>query len=167
MGLILTTTPTLSSQVTAESCYNWTHEQSWLVHAAYAIGKPVDYGHTLAAIVIQESFVDDLVVRANPNDGRFGSYGVTHILLTTAMFMEGEVSSWQAKAKLLPNLINNDVETIKRSLNYIGWIETSFRTNWFDTVAKYNGQGSMAKAYANSIVSIVKNLQDCRVFDYG
>lgn len=134
------------------------------MHMAYAIGKPRGYGLTLAAIVVRESFVEDEIVRMNNKDGAHGSYGITHVQLSTAMFIYGVGSVWRGKATLFERLVTDDQFSIRTSLIYLEMVETS---TWRNTVRNYNGAGWRAENYADAITAIVDNFIECGTFNYG
>lgn len=148
--------------VEAQSCQSverLTSEQEWLIHAAYAIGKPHNYGKTLAAIVMRESFVGPWVIRVNPDDPPHGSYGVTKILLTTGMEMYGITSVWQAKAELATQLVRDDIFAMESGLMHLLNYE---RSTWRATILRYNP----SREYLQYITDNVNVLTECGVFDY-
>jgi hypothetical protein len=145
----------------AECDFSFTPEQNSLLHLAYAVGQPHDLGYTMAAITWKESFVGRHIIRINPNDGKNGSYGVTHILLDTAMWMLDIDSTWEAKAELAPRLMRDDIFTLHLSLKYL------LRFNhlpWRKQVERYNGQGDLARSYADDVTKRVNLLLKCKYF---
>jgi hypothetical protein len=158
---LLATLVFISATVQA-SCPAFTEEQSYLIHKAYHVGYQHDMGYTLAAITIQESFVGEYVVRVNNKDGKHGSYGVTHILLSTAMWLEGYDSSWRAKAKLVPKLIGNDEYALETAVRKL---QTVRKRTWWATWRSYNGGGKKADQYAGRISKHVKMLRECINFE--
>ena len=152
------------SKVQAETLVpTFTKEQQILLDQAYIIGKPYNLGYTLQAIIWQESFVGKYVVRINPKDGKAGSYGVSHIQLTTAMALTGETNEWRAKAELLPRLMTHDAFAISLSLNILYATQKQIH-NWHSVIAAYNGglngiDNPKAQVYADAISEKVKYLQ--------
>lgn len=142
----------------ADTCPVHTPEQRELIELAYTEGQPHDLGYTLASIVIQESFVGSYVVRLNPKDGKHGSYGLTHINLSTAMWLEGYTNSWQAKQDLVPRLMVDDVFSLQLSISKLKLSEgLPWRVRW----AKYNGSGPKAVEYSQKIARLVIMLKTC------
>ena len=160
IAIFLLATPTW-----AEDCdISFTPEQNALLHLAHAVGEPHDLGYTLAALTWKESFVGAHIVRINPSDGKHGSYGVTHILLTTAMWMTGVESSWEGKAELAPKLMRDDIYTMNLSLRYLLRFE---HLPYRKQVERYNGQGPQAEEYANAVIDRVRLLQNCEYFNHS
>lgn len=158
IALIMALTYGLSSDASAQECPTFTPEQDVLIRKAHAIGDWYDLGYTLAAITWKESIVGRYIVRINATDGKWGSYGVGNMLLTTAMELTGEDNYWRAKATLAPKLINDDVEALKMSLRYLNRHRD---LGWREMIAKYNGQGPDAERYRQDVVRRVTVLQEC------
>lgn len=151
----------LGKWATAEAqqqCPSFTHEQDVLIRKAHAIGNQYDLGYTLAAITWKESIVGRYIVRINASDGKWGSYGVGNMLLTTAMELTGEENYWRAKATLAPKLINDDTEALKMSLRYLNRHRD---LGWRGMITKYNGRGPDADNYRRDVVRRVSILQRC------
>lgn len=149
----------LSHQIRAETqCPTFSHEQDILIRKAFAIGNEDDLGYSLAAIVWRESIVGRYIVRVNGPDGSLGSFGVAHMQLATAMWLEGVNSRWEAKATLAPKMINDDVYALTLSRNYL---KSHLDLGWRQALARYNGKGPAARAYGQDIVKKVKVLQRC------
>lgn len=148
----------------AYSCPSYTKEQSNLLHAAHTFGKPHDMGETLAAIVKQESFVGGYIIRVNSGDGNYGSYGVTHINLETAAWLEGVKNSWQARAEIAPYLIVSDMYAFELALRKL---ETNKNLGWEDMVRSYNGnvRSKQTKKYLDSIKSHIVEFRTCKMFN--
>lgn len=144
-------------QLTYAQC-SFTPEQTRLINLAASYGEPYDYKKTLAAIVVQESFVGEYVVRVNSGDGKYGSYGVTHILLESAMWLEGEDSSWKAKSKIVPRLINDDLYALQLAVKKLDTVNNG---NWIETWNRYNGN---SKTYGIKIRDHIRNLESCGFF---
>ena len=141
------------------ACRDFTPEQQDALDLAHEYGKEYNLEWTLPAIVWKESFVGPYIIRINPNDGKHGSYGVTHILLETAMYFEGIESSWKAKAVIAPRLMSDDEYALAKAVEKLESIETtSYMTKWM----RYNGGNP---EYAEAIYRNVRDLQDCGYFD--
>ena len=144
------------------SACNFTKEQDRLINLAASYGEAFGYQKTLAAIVVQESFVGRHVVRINPKDGLHGSYGITHVLLSTAMWLEGEKSQWQAKSTIAPRLIHDDIYALRLAVKKLDSIGTD--KGWIHLWSAYNG-GSLA--YAEKIRKHIRKLEQCGYFNWG
>lgn len=149
---------TMSNTVKANECPQFTHEQDVLIRMSHAVGSYNDWGYTLAAIVWKESIVGDHIVRVNGPDGGLGSYGVGHMQLTTAMYLTGTTNRWDAKANLAPRMINDDVYALELSLKYLVRHQD---LGWRGMITKYNGEGEVARIYAEDVVDRVVSLQKC------
>lgn len=149
----------------ASECRKYTQEQENLLHLAYEVGSHYDLGLTLAAIVQKESFVGDYIIRVNSQDGKYGSYGVTHILLETGMDLLGMKSSWEARATLVPRLINDDLFAMRMAIKKLLSVKTGeSNIDWRNMVSRYNGGGPAARKYGNTVVGIVKSFKKCDTF---
>lgn len=148
----------LSAFVSASEC-NFTTEQDRLLKMAASYGEPFNYHKTLPAIVLQESFVGNYIVRINPKDGKHGSYGITHILLSTAMWLEGEDNIWKAKSEIVDRLMTDDIYSLKLAVEKLDSVHEG---NWMDTWAKYNG----SKKYAYKIRDNIRLLERCNYFKW-
>lgn len=146
-------------------CTQYTDEQLSLLHLAYITGQPHDLGLTLAAIVKQESFVGDYVVRVNSKDGKYGSYGISQINLETAMYFEGVTNSWEARAEIVPKLMIDDVYSLELSLIKFNSVS---HLSWKDQVRSYNGgvRNKRTLEYYNKIRGHVNEFNRCNVFIY-
>lgn len=144
----------------SEQCEGFTDEQRYYLWMAKAIGDEHDLGHTLAAIVWRESFVGQFVVKINESDGDYGSYGITHMMLSTAMSLLGYDNVWKAKEELIPKFINDDVYAMGMSLGYLKRHEY---LGWRGMIARYNGAGPAAQDYMTDVVSKVAVLETCLV----
>ena len=151
-----------STQVRANECPTFTHEQDVLIRKAHAIGDYHDLGYTLAAIVWKESIVGSYIVRINVSDGTMGSFGVGQVLLTTAMELTGETNTWRAKSHLAKHLINHDVDALRMSLAYLTKHD---HLGYRNMIVKYNGAGPAARKYGLDVVSRVRTLQSCLILD--
>ena len=143
----------------------FTKEQEKILRMAYEVGKPHDLGWSVAAITWQEGFVGKYIVRLNPKDGKEGSYGVTHILLTTAMSVTKEKNVWRAKAEIVPKLMNHDKYAITMSKDILAEAQPRFK-DYKKLWAYYNGgdknyTSPQAVEYSDKIGNKVKYLQQC------
>lgn len=152
----------LAGNVQAIECREYTDEQMAVLKAAYEYGKPYDYALSLSSIVKQESFVGKHIVRINEKDGEFGSYGVSHISLKTAMWLEGVDNVWEAKAMLVPMLILSDEYSFKLAMAKLNTVK---KFGWEESIARYNGAGAAAMIYKEKIKSHIREFQACEVFD--
>lgn len=143
--------------------FGFTEKQEKVIELAYISGLTSDVGFTIAAIVWKESFVGKYIIRNNNPDGKLGSYGVTHVQLSTAMYMVGIESSWKARDELLPRMIADDQFVIDLSIQYLNkFSHLPYRKK----VARYNGAGEAADKYAEDIINRVHRLMGCGYFDY-
>ena len=151
-----------SKSFASQTQCNFTEEQSRLISKAASYGLSFGYKKTLAAIVVQESFVGKYVVRINPKDGEMGSYGITHILLETAMYLEGIDNKWYAKDVVVEELIKNDLYALGLAVKKLDSIH---KGDWMQTWSRYNGGSTK---YANSIKNNIRKLEHCGYFsDWG
>ena len=146
----------------ASEC-NFTVEQDRLLHLAASYGDSFNYRKTLPAIVMQESFVWKHVVRINPTDGKLGSYGITHILLDTAMWLEGVDSRWEALDRLTERLIKDDLYALQLAVKKLDSVHDP-KKGWMNTFSMYNG-GS--RKYAESIRNNIRLLERCGYFNWN
>lgn len=156
-AFLIAFTSVLSVSAIASNC-NYTDEQSTLIKKAASYGSAFGYRKTLAAIVVQESFVGKYVIRINPKDGKHGSYGITHILLDTAMWLEGVESVWKAKDSIAELLIKDDLYALGLAVKKL---DSVHKGNWMKTWSAYNG-GSYK--YAVNIRDNVRKLESCGYF---
>ncbi len=143
-------------QLTYAQC-SFTPEQTRLVKLASSYGEIYGYQKTLAAIVVQESFIGDRVIRMNPTDGKYGSYGITHVLLETAMWLESSsrIEAWDVIA---PRLQNDDIYALHLSVRKLDTVNNG---NWVETWNRYNGN---SKTYGIKIRDHIRNLESCGFF---
>lgn len=150
------------SPASAATCPEFSPELDRAVWMAHAVGDPHERGHTLAAIVWRESGgVVPYVIRINPGDGDHGSYGVTHMQLTTAMQLVGETNVWAAKDWLAPRLMEDDAFALGLSVRYL---EQHADRDWHGQVAKWRGAGPLAEEYADDVTARANRLQACNYF---
>lgn len=158
LAFVLVTLVSWASSAKADDCPTFTHEQEWLLHAAYEMGKPHDWGYTLAAIVWQESFVGETIDLINSSDGEFGSYGPAHVQATTAADLDGleqTPENWQAMADML---LSDPIVGIHYGLRYL--LRHSDRS-YIGTIEKYNGTGERAMIYGQTVYQKVQALMNC------
>jgi hypothetical protein len=158
--LLLTGCLFVYSSVALSSECNFTVAQDRLIKLSASYGDAFNYRKTLPAIVMQESFVGRYVVKINPNDGKLGSYGITHILLETAMWREGVDSRWEALDKIAPKLLNDDLYALKLAVKKL---DSVHKGNWMNTWSAFNG-GS--RKYAENIRNNIRLLERCGYFDW-
>lgn len=148
----------LTCDVSAQMCRKFTEEQLDVINDAYLFGLPHDYGYTLAAIAIKESFLGDRILRYNPNDP---STGVTHILFGTLKDLSG-LNHWDAIDEA-QRLINDDLRSFAYTIQKLDSIQGTFWNKW----KRYNGRGPAAEAYARDIQVTIVNLKRCGTIRYA
>lgn len=146
----------VSAGVLGEQCRYYTPEQQNLIQQAYSYGLPYDYGYTLTAIVIKESFVGNRVIRYNPHDP---STGVTHIQFETLKHLSG-FNHWDTLV-LAEELIVNDLLAFEYAVKKLDSVRGNFWQKW----KRYNGAGKAADAYANEIQGIIRGLKRCGIIE--
>ena len=146
----------VSAGVQSEQCRDYTPEQQNLSQQAYSYGLPYDYGYTLAAIVVKESFVANRVIRYNAADP---STGITHIQFETLKHLSG-FNHWDALS-LAEELITNDLLAFEYAVKKLESVNGTFWQKW----KRYNGNGKDAKVYANDIRGIIRGLKRCNVVE--
>lgn len=152
----------VSAGALGEQCRDYTPEQLSALALAHRVGKPHGLSYTLMAITERESFVGNYIIRVNPKDGKYGSYGISHIKLETAMWLEGVENQWKARAKIAPRLIVDDLYSLNLSLRKL---ETNANLGWADMVRSYNGSVRSPKTleYLNGVRENIKKYKTCRV----
>lgn len=158
LGLALMTTTALAAG-TCRTGYD--DEQRWLLEAAYAMGAPHGFGAELAGLIERESFdcrPGERVCRENPEDGDYGSYGVTQVQVSTALWMLGWENDEHNRAELRRVLTTCDTCALEFGLEYLlMWQERGTR----GALAKYNGRGAAAQEYAQDVLERAKRLKRC------
>ena len=101
------------------------------------------------------------MVRVNPSDGKLGSYGITHILLDTAMWLENVESRWEALDSLSERLMKDDIYALHLAVQKLNSVHEG---NWMNTWSAYNG-GS--RKYAESIRDNIRLLGRCGYFNWS
>jgi hypothetical protein len=137
-------------------CRNYTPEQLVLLDMAHAYGKQFDYEYTLPAIIWQESFVGNMVIRTNPNDP---SYGITHVTFPTLKWLSGKKHF--AAAKEAENLVKDDMLALEYGVKKL---KTVHRTTFWAAWRDYNGRSPEGEIYANKIKANIAELNRCKVF---
>lgn len=140
---------------------SFTKEQENKLYLAYITGYKYDRGHTLAAIIWKESFVGDHIIRTNSKDGKYGSFGIAHMQLTTAMELLGYKSSWKARAELVPLMIMDDRLSLDLAMMYLN---RSSHLSWRTQISRYNGKGPKALRYAEEVSGRALLLSSCNFF---
>ncbi|WYW02365.1 hypothetical protein Lauda_00014 [Pseudomonas phage vB_PpuM-Lauda] len=147
---------------------SFTEEQERILGTAHQVGSPVNFGVTLQAIAWKESFVGDKVVRANPTDGRYGSYGITHVQLSTGAWMLDQKPTKPFRTGLRNDLVTDDSYALQFAAAYLVHTETIAKKitrdgnrQWRVTVASYNGSGAQARRYVEDVADKVSYLKSC------
>ncbi|WYW02603.1 hypothetical protein Peetri_00015 [Pseudomonas phage vB_PpuM-Peetri] len=147
---------------------SFTEEQERILGSAHQVGSPVNFGVTLQAIAWKESFVGDKVVRANPTDGRYGSYGITHVQLSTGAWMLDQKPTKPFRTGLRNDLVTDDSYALQFAAAYLVHTETIAKKitrdgnrQWRATVASYNGSGAQARRYVEDVADKVSYLKSC------
>ena len=146
----------------ADSCKpveDLSRKQVQTLYQSYNYGVEYDMGLTLAAIAWQESNAG--LYPINISDP---SFGVHHILLTTAMKRSDIKNTGYHRNMLAASLLDHDVSAsyaIKEIKYWFGY----HRSDWYKVWASYNA-GHNYKAgvsYANKIREKVKLIKDCLI----
>lgn len=175
-GFILTVLVLISSNALAEQCRRFTQEQRDLIRYAYVVGSQYDSeiynivgthaGHSLAAILIEESFVGEYIIRVNASDGLLGSYGIMMVQITTIFHMDGLEDTWVNRQDIAPNimtrLLTDDLFAIESGYRYLRKMILQRGSLW-EARRAYNGAGSRAIAYADRTGETVRMLIKCGI----
>lgn len=149
---------TISQNIHAQQvCPKFTPEQEELIHTAYYKGYSKDLGYTLASIVWQESFVANRIIKMNTN-GSNNSFGITHIELSTAMWLLDVKSHLQARDEIFMRLVTDDDFALDLALMKL---HTLRKFSWRRMVGFYNGINS---DYGEKIIAKVTMLRFCYKF---
>lgn len=158
-GLLVVTlifAATVGAEEHTHQCRDYTPEQLVLLDTAHKYGKQYNYEYTLPAIVIQESFVGDMVIRTNPNDP---SYGITHVTFSTLKWLSG--LDYFPAAKEAEKLVKDDLLALEYGVKKLKSVHnTTFWAAWRD----YNGRSAEGELYANKIKNHITELHKCKVF---
>jgi hypothetical protein len=165
MKTLITLMLILVSAQTNANC-NFTFEQSRVIENAISYGEHFNYSQTLAAITVKESFVGDKIVRMENSDFPFGSYGVTHIKLDTAMWLEGVTNVWDAKQDIFVKLVTDDQYAFELAVKKLESIDHIRNGDWTTKLQNYNG-GSKKKLYAREVKERLSVLKKCGYFDWS
>ena len=137
-------------------CPSYTDEQLDRIQAAYEYGLGNGYELTLPAIVIQESFVGNKIVRYNPSDP---STGITQIHFRTLKDLSG-LNRYEA-ANEAAKLVHDDSLAFYYAVEKLRSIKSeSYWYKW----KRYNGSGYAATRYANRIRTLTLQLKHCQKF---
>ena len=149
----------IGSAARADQCPSFTDEQQAVLQQAAMLAAPHDWSYTMMAIVWRESFWGDEVRRHNPGDADGGSWGVTQMRVTTALWLVGWDDTEGTREVMRNMLIECDTCAIELSLHYLmGHINVR---GWRAGIARYNGAGERAERYADAVVARVRVLQRC------
>ena len=165
----------LSISTLAEECPSFTPEQSYLLGVAYIIGNQANeplhtitkqpVGHTMAAILWKESFIQEKIFRYNPHDPSYGVMNVTfRAYLETQGIRDMSYSTIQSHTNIINTLLTDDFEAIKIGYKYLSNKIILHKDLW-KGVKGYNGAGWRATAYMNDVKDRVKLLSKCKTFD--
>jgi hypothetical protein len=123
---------------------------------AHKYGNQFGYELTLPAIVHQESFVGDMVIRTNPDDP---SYGITHVTYPTLKWLSG-LNRWET-AKEAEALMKDDMKALEYGVKKLKSVHnTTFWAAWRD----YNGRSPAGVEYAGHIQATIKEFKRCNLF---
>lgn len=141
--------------------------QTMVMVYAYNFGALSDLGFTLASIVWKESSFGKNTI--NDKDGKYGSFGLAQILLTTAA-TRNKVKTKKGLKELRLRLITDhkfNLEEAVRELKY--WQKIHRETNkskyWFTlSIASYNAgwkgfHSKAGKTYAKDVLNRIKALK--------
>lgn len=146
---------------TNASCPTFTEEQYSYLYSAYNYGmeNSKDWEYALAAIVWQESFISGYVIKTNTLAGS-RSFGITHIEVSTAKYLEGVDSEYYARAKIIPRLMMDDEYAYNLAVAKLEDVKHSDTTKTF---TNYNGNVK-GNTYGSKIVEKINILKTCNVF---
>lgn len=125
-----------------------------IARKSYLHGKEKDLGYTLVAINWKESKLGLHKVRLQ--DGKYGSYGVSHI------FLDYHTKGWDnwKRNKYAEKLMLNDDFAIQEGLDRMTYWKKHKKT-WFESVAAYNSGWNGGDNYAKDVASIVRQVMKC------
>lgn len=172
----------------AAQCRVYSEEQQEVLELAYSFGVGSGQSLTLAAIAQNESFLGKAVIRVNglDVDPRYteqavvpaGSYGVMHILLSTAIILDGgdpydNNDAVVGLSNTARSLQDDDGVAIMYALrkldevrrHYFGRGAPRSKEDWRLLWGGYNSYNRVSgDAYADRISTIVESFQRCRTF---
>lgn len=143
-----------SGGVLADECRQYTSKQRTVLQQAHSYGLMYGYGELLPAIVQQESFVGDRILRYNPNDP---STGITHISIGTLKHFS-KLGRWDL-LELAEDLITDDLLSYKYSIMKLDSISGNVARKAY----RYNGIGFRAKKYSKNVMGIIEEFRRCSV----
>jgi len=111
-----------------------TKQQRAIVHLAYSIGLPSDYGITLAAITIVESNAGMYRISTNGDD-----YGVTQVNLHYFLKSRGIVESQWTRSAWATELVRNDILSLTYSLELLLYNRAKYGS-YRASINAYNGR---------------------------
>jgi len=156
-------------------CPSFTQEQLDVLVVAIEIGGHHDkelyavigdnVRYTTMAIVSRESFVGEYIIRQNPRDGVTGSYGVMHVLVTTAFADIYEMGyTWRNRSlfesEWIVSMLTDDRAAIRDGYAVLKSKIIQHGSLWAGVKA-YNGAGHMAERYMQDVRYRVNKLIDC------
>jgi hypothetical protein len=154
-------------------CPSFSEDQHNALHKAYVVAEDsnatVDSGVLFASLVWQESFIGDQIIRFNPNDGLYGSYGLAQMQITTAYHILDIPFNNSTKSLLMDDLIvdflKDDFFALDISFSYLLGHLNNYSNPW-NAVARYNGSGTRADNYSKLIKTKYELLMACNYFDF-
>lgn len=138
------------SNVNAAQC-GYTEEQREMLAKAHAYGWHYNLEHTIPAIIEQESFLGNRILRMNPDDP---SFGITHIHFPTLKHLSG-LNHWDAIAEA-ERLVTNDDLAFEYAVKKLQSV--SAKTTW-GKIRAYNGSSE----YANTVMGIMQKQKRCGI----
>ena len=119
-------------------------------------------GYTTAAVIWQESFVGDKVIRFHPNDPSYGVMAVTFTAyLETLKIRDTSYSTIQNHYTILQNLLTHDIDAITIGYTYLS-NKIILKKDLWKGVAGYNGGGLAARNYMLAVKDKVSTLKRCK-----
>lgn len=134
--------------------HNLSPYQLEVARKSYLHGQEKDLGYTLIAINWKESKLGLHKVRLQ--DGKYGSYGVSHIFLD---YPTKGWNNWQ-RNKYAEKLMLNDDFAIQEGLNNLSYWQ-SHKATWFESVAAYNSGWNGGESYARDVANTVRQIMKC------
>ena len=130
---------------------NYTEEQKEVLLKAHLHGLQYNLEHTMPAIIEQESFIGNRILRMNPDDP---SFGITHIHFPTLKHLSG-LNHWDAISEAERLVIDDDLafEYAVKKLHSVR------ATTVWGRIKAYNGSGE----YANTVMGIMQKQKKCGV----
>lgn len=146
-----------------KSLYKLTAPQLKVMLYAYKAGQPYDLGYTMAAIAWRESNFGQWPM--NIHDGKWGSFGVFHILMESAASRNKLTTDWE-RSRFAEQLVFDIKVCADEAIAELTYWQRKFRNSpepWKSMVAGYNAghkalNSSAGRDYVNDIVIRVKAL---------